>query len=125
MKKIVTKTIGKEKHVFQVEGENLHACLMEANKMSFPDIHKCDLCGSDDLKLDAYTTEADNFNYVVVRCNKCKGTLNMGQQKKQSDVYYYQLKYVGNGKDKKPMKDEKGNVVYNWRPYGSQQESDN
>lgn len=88
---IIKKKFGKNSSTFVVAGDSFHEAVLEASKMSFGDVDKCGLCGSDDLFLGAHETEKDNFLFAYVRCNKCRGTLNFGQQKK-ADVVYLRTK---------------------------------
>ena len=73
---------------------------MESKKLSFYDVHKCGECGSDDLVLDAHVAQ-EKFNYTTVKCNKCKASVNFGQQQKDKDVFYLRTrdKQDGSGKE--------------------------
>ena len=86
MQKSVKKKIGRETHTFLVEGETLFDVLKEEGKLSFPNVHKCGLCGSDDLTLGSHT--AQDYEYVTIKCNSCKGSVNFGKQKKDPSVYF-------------------------------------
>ena len=88
MKLNVNKKIGRNEYVFQVEGDNLHAVLMETKKLSFNDVPKCGLCDSDLLYLTAYTTKEQGFEYVKVVCAKCSGSVTFGKSKDKKDVYF-------------------------------------
>ena len=109
----VKKKIGKEVHSFSIEGKNLHDVVMESKKLSFGDIEKCGLCGSDDLELSAHVTEEDGYDYTYIRCKKCRATLNFGQQKKNDDIYYLRTVEITSGQFK-------GGKAYDWKPYVQQ-----
>jgi RNase P subunit RPR2 len=106
----VKKIIGKNTYSFLVEGKNLHEVVMESKKLSFGDVHNCGLCNSNNLELSAHKTPDDGYEYVYIRCNNCKATLNFGQQKKNDDIYY--LRTVDNV-------DQNGQKVkyLDWKPY--------
>ena len=87
MKQRVTKQIGQVTYEFEVEGENLFETTMAAQKLSFDDIDKCDLCGSTDLKMYAYVATGD-YKYVKVACNKCGAGVTFGQKKKDPETFY-------------------------------------
>jgi hypothetical protein len=112
VKKTIVKTIGKEKHVFQVEGANLFEVMMEGQNLSFPDVEKCGLCGSDNLKLGAHTAK-NKFKYVTIKCNSCYGSLNFGQQTEKPDIFYLVTKKDENGN---PIK-KNGAIQYDWKAY--------
>jgi hypothetical protein len=82
------KHIGMRTYEFFVEGKNLHEAVLEAKKLSFHDVHKCGLCESTDLELDAWVTKENNFSYTAVQCNSCKAKLNFGQQTKDKNIFY-------------------------------------
>jgi hypothetical protein len=87
MKYIVSKQIGQKKHQFEIEGKNLFECVLEANKLSFPDVHKCGLCNSDHLELMARKAQG-TYDYTFIKCINCKAELTFGQKKKDDDVFY-------------------------------------
>ena len=84
----VVKKIGNKEYVFQVEGDNLHAVLMEEKKLSFRDVHKCGLCESDWLYLTAYVTKEQGYEYAKVCCAKCGASVTFGKSKDKKDVYF-------------------------------------
>jgi late competence protein required for DNA uptake (superfamily II DNA/RNA helicase) len=110
----VKKKIGKEVHSFSVEGENFHDVVLEARKLSFNDIHRCDICGHEDLELSAHVTEKKGFEYVYIRCKKCRATLNFGQQKKDDSIFYLKTKEITDGQ-------YAGQKAYDWKPYVPEQ----
>jgi len=105
----VEKQIGRTKQRFSVEGKNLHEVVMESKKLSFDDVFKCGICGSDDLELSAHATD-DGFNYTYVRCKKCRATLNFGQQKKNNEIFYLRTIEIQGGQ-------YDGQKAYDWKPY--------
>lgn len=88
MKLTVPKVIGKNVYNFEVEGDNLHAVVMESQKLSFRDVTKCGLCESDWLYLTAYVTKEGGYEYVKVVCAKCRGSITFGKAKEKKDVYF-------------------------------------
>jgi|ERR1035437_994419 hypothetical protein len=108
---VVKKKLGKNTVTFMVHGDNLFQVLQEAGNLSFGDIDKCGICGSEDLVLGAHIAQK-KFKYATVRCNnwKCKATLNFGQQTENPDIFYYTTKEIvgDDGKKKK---------VLDWTPY--------
>lgn len=102
----IKKTIGNIDHSFAVEGNSLHDVVMAKRKLSFPNVYKCDVCGSQNLDLGAHVTDEDKFEYTYIRCLDCKATLNFGQQKKDTDVFYLRTKDDG-----------QGGKIYDWKPY--------
>ena len=112
LKKFITKVIGKEKHTFEVEGDGFFDVVLKSQNLSFPDVHKCGLCGHDDLTLGAHIAQKKH-QYVHITCKKCRGYINFGKQQEDTDVYFLRLK-----------KDEQGNtlkvngkVEYDWREF--------
>lgn len=83
----VPKQIGKRTYDFQVEGATFHEVVMEANNLSFDDVHHCDLCGGVDLELDAYIAQA-KFKYVKIKCNGCRATVTFGNKIDNPETYY-------------------------------------
>lgn len=96
MEMTIKKQIGKQVYDFTVEGKNLHEVVMEAEKLAFPDVHKCGLCGSDNLFLTAYVAQG-KFKYTKISCGACKGSLTFGQRQDNADVVY--LRRRENSKD--------------------------
>ena len=112
VKKKIYKKIGKETHEFEVEGSNLFDVMMESQNLSFPDVEKCGLCGSDNLKLGAHIAK-NKFKYVTIKCNKCWGSLNFGQQTEKPDIFYLVTKKDDSGN---PLKKD-GAFQYDWKAY--------
>ena len=117
MKKSITKTIGKEKHVFQVEGANFFQVVMEAQKLSFPDVHKCGICGSDSLTLGAHKAQGKH-EYGHITCRDCRGYVNFGKQQENPEVYFLRLKKDENGNT---MKGKDGRSMFDWQKYSREE----
>lgn len=83
----IKKTVGKTTHTFLIEGVNLYELVMNSQKLSFPDITHCGLCGKDDLFLNARLTK-EKYKYVEIKCKSCNGQLTFGQKKDDLDVFY-------------------------------------
>lgn len=96
----IEKKVGKRNYEFTVEGENLHEAVMESKKLSFYDVHKCGCCDSDDLVLDAHVAKG-KFKYTTIKCNKCRASVNFGQQQEDSNIFYLRTrdKVDGTGKE--------------------------
>lgn len=88
MKLLITKQIGTKKHTFEFEGQTFHEVVMDSQKLSFPDVTECGICGKNTLVLGARQA-GDNgeYEYTYIKCLSCKGELTFGQKKK-GDVYY-------------------------------------
>jgi len=121
----IEKKIGRRTYEFTVEGENLYEAVMESKKLSFYDVHKCGCCGSDDLVLDAHVAQG-KFKYTTVKCNKCKASVNFGQQQEDDNVFYLRTreKADGTGKeiDWKPMPNNQGGAPAPQAPVQQQQQ---
>ena len=103
------KKIGDHIQRFAVEGETLYDVVMESKKMSFDDVHQCGVCGAVNLELSAHHT-GDGYDYVYVKCKKCRATLNFGQQKKNKEVFYLKTIDITEGQ-------YKGGKSYDWKPF--------
>lgn len=89
MQMFIKKQIGKTAYTFVAEGENLHEMVKESQKLSFPDVPKCGLCGKDDLYLNARLAgDKDEYEYTEVKCRSCRAQLQFGQTKQDSNVFY-------------------------------------
>lgn len=91
MQLFIKKKIGKQTYNFVVEGNNLYDVTMESLKLSFRDIHKCGICGSDNLILNARKAQ-NKYKYVEIRCMDCKAALVFGVKKEEPDTYYLRKK---------------------------------
>lgn len=115
--KSITKKIGKEKHVFLVEGEDFMDVMRKAQNLSFPDVHKCGICGSENLTLSYHKAGDDGeFEYITIRCKNpdCRASLNFGQQKKNKDTFYLRTKKDESGN---MMRNDQGFPIYDWQKF--------
>lgn len=92
----IEKKIGKRTYEFTVEGANLFEAVIESKKLSFNDVYSCGLCKSDDLVLDAHTAK-NKFDYTTVKCNKCRASINFGQQMENKDIFYLKTRTSADG----------------------------
>jgi len=88
MKMNLNKKIGKRNYGFQFDGDDLWEVIMDSQHLSFGDVDKCGLCGSDDLKLFAYKTKEKGFKYAKVVCNACRASVTLGQVKADPKTFY-------------------------------------
>ena len=95
------KKIGKKSYTFTGEGENLFDALSQLGEASFGDIDKCGVCASDALILESHKTKEENYEYVSIKCLKCKSSLTLGKTKKGNNFFL--------------RRDESG--VYDWRKF--------
>lgn len=114
MRLTIKKKIGKTIYPFTFEGDNLHDVIMESSKLSFGDVQKCGVCGSEHLILDAHV--AQGYKYTEIKCLACKAQLVFGKRRDDDSVYFlrkndnkeydwtkYESKDVG-----KPLNQQKG-----------------
>jgi phage FluMu protein Com len=102
MQQFIKKKIGKETINYVVEGKNAWECQMEAQKLSFYDVDKCGLCGSDNIHLAARLAQ-NKFKYLEIRCHNCRGSLTFGSKQEDPNTYYLR-------KDNETKK-------YSWEPF--------
>lgn len=91
---IIKKIIGKTAYTFVFEGANLYETITESQKLSFPDVTECGLCGSDDMYLSAHLAQG-KYKYHEIRCNHCKAELSFGTREDNPDCSYLQRKENG------------------------------
>jgi MinD superfamily P-loop ATPase len=106
----VPKKFGKRLYNFEVEAETFFDVLIQAERLSFNSVDKCGVCGSDSLKLSAYVTEKDHFEYVKVQCLNCRASLTFGKKKNDPETYYLR-------------KNEDG--AYDWKEFKSDKPESN
>lgn len=89
MKLTIKKKIGTTIYPVTFEGESLHECVMESQKLSFYDVHKCS-CGSDNLYLGARIAKSGEkkFKYTFIKCLACKAELTFGEKADGSGTVY-------------------------------------
>ena len=77
------------------EGENLEAVIQEAAPiLDFKGV--CDICGSNNIKLNVRKSKDGKYTYTQYTCNDCEATQPFG--KLQAGGYFlkpWQVKYVG------------------------------
>jgi len=111
MELTIEKRIGKTVYPFTFTGENLHEVIMESQKLSFPDVDKCGLCGSDDLYLSAHVAQ-NKHKYTEIRCNnpKCRAELTLGRRQDDPNTMYLR-------------KDESGKPI--WKAFNPANDDEN
>lgn len=89
MKLMITKTIGNTKYHYTTEGSNLYELHAEAEKLSFPSVHKCGICGGEKLRIGTRKAQG-KYKYVFIKClnRDCKAELTFGNKQEEPDVYY-------------------------------------
>lgn len=87
----IKKQIGKQAYTFLIEGENLHELVINSQKLSFPDVHKCGMCESEDLFLNARVAK-NKFKYTEIKCKSCKAQLVFGQTQEDPNTFYLRRK---------------------------------
>ena len=113
MQLTIKKKIGKQSYTFIVEGKTLYDTLMESNKLSFGDVDKCGICGSDNLVLGAHEAKG-KFKYVDIKCMNygCRASLTFGKPQEDPDTYYLRKEDTG-------KKNEEGKPIkqYAWKAF--------
>lgn len=103
---MVTKKLGRRQFHFTVQGKNLHEVVVAYERLSFPDLGCCALCGSGNLDLTARKSQG-KFEYTSVRCLDCRGGVDFGKRQEDADTFY--LRKTENG-------------AIDWRPYNAKEE---
>lgn len=93
----IKKQIGKTVYSFVVDGKNLYELVRESQKLSFPDVLVCGMCGSDDLYLNSREAGTKKFEYVEIRCKNCKCQLQFGKTQADSNVVYLRKRELKDG----------------------------
>jgi len=91
---MITKRIGRRQFHFTVQGPNLHEVVAEYDRLSFPDVPACGLCGSDNLDLSSRLAQ-DKFKYTSVKCLDCRGDVTFGKTQKDDQTYFLRKKESG------------------------------
>ena len=87
MKVTIFKQVGKEKIMIEGEGESLKKALYDvAINASFPNVYKCDICGSDNLTIRARKAKGKH-QYVFIKCMSCSAELNFGEREEDAVTY--------------------------------------
>lgn len=105
MEYTITKRIGSKAHHFKVSGNNLFEVVTEANKLSFPDVPCCGLCGNPDIELQSRKAQG-KFKYTFIKCYRCGGELTFGQKQEEPDVFYLRKNDHGQFDWKPPVQKE-------------------
>lgn len=89
MKLMITKQIGNTKYHYTTEGNNLYELHAEAEKLSFPNVYKCGVCGGEKLRIGTRKAQG-KYKYVFVKClnRDCKAELTFGNKQEEPDVFY-------------------------------------
>lgn len=98
---MTTKRIGRRQFHFTVAGKNFHEVVAEYDRLSFPDVGACGLCGSDNLDLTSRVAQG-KFKYTSIKCKDCKGDLTFGKMQEDEDTYFLRRK-PGGELDWRPM----------------------
>ncbi len=82
------KKIGRRTYNIVGEGKNLWECVFELSTLSFGDVEKCGICGSDNLSLQAREAGKKKYEYVEIKCWSCKAAVVFGKMQENSDIFY-------------------------------------
>ena len=91
---MTTKRIGRRQFHFTVQGSNFHETVAEYDRLSFPDVPTCGLCGSDNLDLTSRVSQ-DKFKYTSVKCIDCRGDLTFGKTQKDDQTVFLRRRENG------------------------------
>jgi len=84
---LITKRLGRRPFHFTVQGKNLHEVVTEYERLSFPDVPCCGICGSDNLDLTARVAQ-DKFKYTSLRCLDCRADVTFGKRQEDDQTYF-------------------------------------
>ncbi len=91
---MITKRIGRRQFHFTVQGANFHEVVSEYDRLSFPDVSACGLCGSDNLDLNSRVAQ-DKFKYTSVKCLDCRGDVTFGKTQKDEQTVFLRKNEAG------------------------------
>ena len=91
---MVTRRIGRRQFHFTVQGSNFHETVAEYERLSFPDVPACGLCGSDNLDLTSRVAQG-KFKYTSVRCLDCRGDVTFGKREDDDQTVFLRKKAGG------------------------------
>ncbi|MCC2544867.1 hypothetical protein LJY25_00290 [Hymenobacter sp. BT175] len=91
---MVTKRIGRRQFHFTVQGSNFHDVVAEYDRLSFPDVAECGLCGSDNLDLTSRVAQG-KFKYTSVKCLSCRGDLTFGKMERDDQTVFLRRREDG------------------------------
>ncbi len=91
---MITKRIGRRQFHFTVQGSNFHETVAEYDRLSFPDVAACGLCGSDNLDLTSRVAQG-KFKYTSVKCLSCRGDITFGKLERDEQTVFLRKKENG------------------------------
>jgi len=86
------KQIGKRKYVVLGQGKDVFEAITDYQQAGFYDMHKCGICGSENLILRSRLAGEKKYKYSEVRCLDCKGQLVITQNQETNSYYYRKSK---------------------------------
>lgn len=106
MKINITKKVGDSTILAQIdEGKDIDSLFQAASITSMPTV--CTKCGSDNVELAS--NRAEGFNFVKVKCKKCKATANAGQYKEGGGVFWKDFEeFIPKDSEAKKLRKETG-----------------
>ena len=91
---MTTKRIGRRQFHFTVQGNNFHETVAEYERLSFPDVAACGICGSDNLDLTSRVAQG-KFKYTSVRCLDCRADVTFGKREDDDQTVFLRKKAGG------------------------------
>ncbi|GAB3832783.1 hypothetical protein [Hymenobacter jeollabukensis] len=91
---MTSKRIGRRQFHFTVQGGSFHEVVAEYDRLSFPDVAACGLCGSDNLDLTSRVAQ-DKFKYTSVKCLDCRGDLTFGKMQRDDQTVFLRRRESG------------------------------
>jgi hypothetical protein len=91
---MTSKRIGRRHFHFTVQGSNLHETVAEYDRLSFPDVAACGLCGSDNLDLTSRVAQG-KYKYTSIKCLSCRADLTFGKNKDDDQSYFLRRRDTG------------------------------
>ena len=88
------RQIGRRVFHFTVEGTNFYETVAEYDRLSWPDVLACGLCGSDNLDLTSRVAQG-KYKYTSVKCLACKADLTFGKNKDDDQSFFLRRKENG------------------------------
>ncbi|GAB3583960.1 hypothetical protein GCM10027345_30230 [Hymenobacter daeguensis] len=91
---MTTKRIGRRQFHFTVQGNNFYETVAEYDRLSFPDVAACGICGSDNLDLTSRVAQG-KYKYTSVKCLACRADLTFGKNKDDDQSYFLRRRENG------------------------------
>ncbi|MCR5890148.1 hypothetical protein LRS06_20690 [Hymenobacter sp. J193] len=91
---MISKRIGRRQFHFTVQGVNFHEVVAEYDRLSFPDVLNCGICGSDNLDLSSRVAQ-DKFKYTSVKCVDCRADLTFGKMQRDDQTVFLRRRENG------------------------------